>query len=176
MTVLISGGAKNGKSSLAQDLAVRMADGGNLYYIATMIPVDDEDRDRIRRHVEDRRGMGFQTIECGRGILSSLENTDKNGTFLVDSLTALLANEMFHSGSIDRMAGTRCAGEVVQFSNSVKNAVLVSDNIFCDAAEYDEVTELYRRSLATVDRAAAQACGTVIELSVGCQVVFKGGV
>ena len=41
MTFLISGGAKNGKSSLAQNLAVALAEGGTHYYIATMIPVDD---------------------------------------------------------------------------------------------------------------------------------------
>ena len=49
MTFLISGGAKNGKSGMAQDLAVELAAGGTHYYLATMIPVDEEDRERIRR-------------------------------------------------------------------------------------------------------------------------------
>ena len=69
MIVFITGGAKNGKSSYAQELAVRLAAGGKHYYIATMIPVDEEDRERIRRHIADREGMGFETVEqvTGRG-------------------------------------------------------------------------------------------------------------
>ena len=55
MKILISGGAKNGKSTLAQEAAVRLADGGPLYYVATMIPSDAEDRERIRKHIENRR-------------------------------------------------------------------------------------------------------------------------
>ena len=40
MTVFVSGGAKNGKSGFAQNLAVKLARGGKRYYVATMIPVD----------------------------------------------------------------------------------------------------------------------------------------
>ena len=39
MIVFVSGGAKNGKSGFAQDLAVQLANGGKRYYVATMIPV-----------------------------------------------------------------------------------------------------------------------------------------
>ena len=72
MIVFITGGAKNGKSSFAQDLAVKLSRGGKRYYIATMIPCDEEDRERIRRHIADRDGLGFETIECGRNIGSCL--------------------------------------------------------------------------------------------------------
>ena len=73
MIVFITGGAKNGKSSYAQELAVQLAAGGRHYYIATMIPVDEEDRERIRRHVADREGLGFETVECGRDILRAFQ-------------------------------------------------------------------------------------------------------
>ena len=70
MKIFISGGCKNGKSYFAQSLAKQLAEesGGPLYYIATMIPCDEEDRARIRRHREDRAGWGFETIEQGRNI------------------------------------------------------------------------------------------------------------
>ena len=53
MNVFISGGAKNGKSSFAQELAAGLAkkDGLPLYYVATMIAGDDEDRQIGRAHV-----------------------------------------------------------------------------------------------------------------------------
>ncbi len=175
MTIFLSGGAKNGKSSLAQDLAVRLAGDGALYYVATMIPVDEEDRQRIRRHVADRAGMGFETIECGRQIHSVLENADRNGTFLVDSVTALLMNEMFSENGVDSSAGERCASDLTALIRSVNHAVIVSDTIFSDADRYDEITELYRASLAMADRACAAECDTVIEMVAGQPVIYKGG-
>ncbi|MBE6989479.1 MAG: adenosylcobinamide kinase/adenosylcobinamide-phosphate guanylyltransferase [Ruminococcaceae bacterium] len=175
MTILLSGGAKNGKSALAQDLVVRLASGGRRYYVATMIPVDGEDRERIRRHVEDREGLGFESIECGKNILSCLEGAEPEATFLLDSTTALLMNEMFtDNGAVDGTAGERCAAELVRFAAAVKHAVIVSDGIYSDAARYDEVTELYRRGLAYIDRELAQVCDTVVELAAGCQIIHKG--
>lgn len=93
MIVLITGGAKNGKSSLAQNLAVKLAEGGKRYYIATMIPSDQEDRDRIRRHIADRDGWASETVEQGRDIAKVLTKADPNGSFLLDSVTALLLND-----------------------------------------------------------------------------------
>ena len=75
MTIFLSGGAKNGKSTLAQELAVKLSGAGKRYYVATMIPTDEEDLARIRRHVADRDGLGFETIECSKNMLSCLERT-----------------------------------------------------------------------------------------------------
>ena len=60
MIVFITGGAKNGKSSLAQKVTLDLAQGGTHYYIATMIPCDEEDRERIRLHLLDRAGFILQ--------------------------------------------------------------------------------------------------------------------
>ena len=177
MIYFITGGAKNGKSSLAQDLAVAMARGGLHYYIATMIPADQEDYDRIARHIEDRDGLGFQTVECGRDILSLLNRVDKNATFLLDSATALLLNELFPdptSCEMDVKAAEKCAEDLVVFAKSVKNIVIVSDYIYSDAERYDEVTEIYRKCLADIDRNMAAVSDTVLEVSGGNIQVHKG--
>ena len=83
MNYFLSGGAKNGKSSLAQDIVC--AQPGPHYYLATMIPHDDEDLLRIRRHLENRAGMGFETVECGTDILSALPKMDPAGAVLLDA-------------------------------------------------------------------------------------------
>jgi len=178
MIVFISGGAKNGKTTLGQDLAVKLSAGGPHYYVATMIPADDEDRERIRRHIEDRDGMGFETIEVGRGILSCLEKAGSDATFLLDSVTALLLNELFPdplSCEMDLEAAEHCADDVVTFARSVKNAVIISDYIYSDAVRYDEVTETYRRCLAEIDRRTVSVSDTVIEVSAGNLIIHKGG-
>ena len=177
MIVFVSGGAKNGKSGFAQNLAVELARGGKRYYVATMIPVDEEDRERIRKHVADRDGLGFETIECGGNVLSCLEY-DTNGSFLLDSVTALLQNVMFpreKNYEMDAKAAETCAQDVVTFAKGVANAVIVSDYIYSDAQRYDESTECYRKSLAKIDRLLAQLSDTVIEVSAGQLIFHKGG-
>ena len=177
MIVFVSGGAKNGKSGFAQELAVKLARGGKRYYVATMIPVDLEDRERIRRHVADRDGLGFETIECGGDILSCLDY-DTNGSFLLDSVTALLQNVMFpreKNYEMDLQAAEKCGEDVAQFAKRVANAVIVSDYIYSDAQRYDASTECYRRCLANMDRLLARVSDTVIEVSAGQLIFHKGG-
>ena len=177
MTVFLSGGAKNGKSTLAQELAVKLSENGKRYYIATMIPVDDEDFERIRRHIADRDGLGFETIECGKDVMTCLDTADKDGTFLVDSATALLQNALFpveNGYQMDLPGAKRCADSLIAFAQTVKNAVIVSDYIYADAQRYDEGTEMYRKCLAGIDRRLAQVCDTVVEVAAGNSILFKG--
>lgn len=177
MIVFITGGAKNGKSSLAQNLAVQLARGGRHYYIATMIPSDQEDRDRIRRHIEDRDGMGFETIEQGRDVVKVLTKADSSGSFLLDSVTALLLNELFPdptSCEMDESAADRCQKGLEVLCDKAANIVFVSDYIYSDAARYDAVTETYRRGLAQLDRYLASRADTVIEVSAGNLIFHKG--
>ena len=177
MTIFLSGGSKSGKSSLAQEIAIRLAGNGPLYYVAAMIPADDEDLARIARHIEDRAGLGFRTVECGKNILSCLEDTDPNGTFLLDSVTALFMNELFPDPADSRMdpsAAERCIDDLSAFVRSVKHAIIVSDYIYSDAALYGGVTETYRRGLADISRALAALSDTVAEVSAGIPYLHKG--
>ena len=169
MNIFISGGCKNGKSYYAQELAKQLADesGTPIYYVATMIPHDEEDRARIRRHIEDRCGWGFETIEQGRNIKEIFNRAPEHGTFLLDSVTALLANEMFAGEDVHRSAYLRVAEALEYIAGRAANMVFVSDCIYSDAASYDELSEGYRRGLGYIDRALAGVCDRVIEVSYG---------
>ena len=173
MKVYISGGCKNGKSMLAQNLAKKLAGDGKLYYIATMIPHDSEDNTRIKKHIEDRDGWGFETVEQGREILKCLEKADPKGTFLLDSVTALVQNEMFRDGETDFDAGLRVSRELAEFAERAENVIMVSDYIFADAERYDEFTENYRKALALADK-TAKDCDLVVEVLAGNYIVHKG--
>lgn len=177
MNIFISGGCKNGKSSFAQDIAKKLAGDSKLYYIATMIPHDDEDRLRIKNHISNRDGMGFTTLEIGNNLTSCLDSVDKNATFLLDSVTALLQNEMFSANFanyIDPNAVERTKNSLLLFMHSVKNAVFVSDYIYSDAITFEESTEIYRAGLATLDKMLAKNCDTVIEVCAGNIMLHKG--
>lgn len=177
MNVFISGGCKNGKSSFAERIAKRISTGG-LYYVATMIPYDKEDDKRIANHIASRAGMGFTTLEIPRRIEKCLEHGGKNASFLIDSVTALLVNELYpdiHSGSADPLAAKRCREGLIAVARGAENAVFVSDYIFSDCERYDGFTEEYRAGLASIDRALARECDCVIELCAGNAIIHKGG-
>ena len=195
--ILISGGAKNGKSMYAQKIAKAMSVEYDvpLYYVATMEPVDEEDKNRIQRHVHERVGWGFITIEeprklaeiFERGISSAedaissidrgiarLENVDERGVFLVDSLTALLGNNMFlRNGNMNLDCFDDVCDDIYRFSMKASNIVLVSDAIGCDGTKFDKFTEEYRRTLARLEREIASYYDRVNEVSVGQIIEFK---
>jgi len=92
----ITGGARSGKSRLAEELA--LAHGGPLLYVATGCPCDGEMAERIRRH-RQRRGDAWQTIEEPLALVEVLQGHD--GYFsatLVDCVTLWITNLLFHHG------------------------------------------------------------------------------
>ena len=200
MKILISGGAKNGKSMYAQKIAKAMSVEYNvpLYYVATMEPTDKEDENRIKRHVQDRAGWGFTTIEEPRkltkvfneqdkGFVAEADNADNvdikymgkkvvnpKGVFLVDSLTALLGNNMFgKNGSMKLDCFDDVRDDIYTFSTIASNIVMVSDSIGCDGIIFDEITEVYRQSLARLEREIAAYYDRVTEVSVGQIIEWK---
>lgn len=189
MRTLISGGAKNGKSMYAQRIAKNLAEEKNLplYYVATMEPVDNEDRARIARHREERAGWGFVTIEEPLKLSNIFreQNTDASeepngyiihrGVFLIDSLTALLGNNMFRPNGAMRLDIVDEVKEDLElFSNGAEDIVMVSDYINGDGFDFDEITEKYRENLAILERFLAEKFETVVEVSAGQVIRFKG--
>lgn len=174
MNIFLCGGCKNGKSSLAQELAVKLSQGGKRYYVATMIAGDGEDRARIQKHRKDRAGMGFETLEIGRGIAACLGEDADKATYLIDSVTALLANEMFQGKRIDNGAVERCTQGLLEVLAHSGNCVIASDYLFSEAVHFDVLTEQYRRALGAIHRTLANACDTVAELCADTVTIHKG--
>ena len=174
MTYFLSGGSKSGKSMLAQRIARSLP--APHYYLATLRPTDEEDRAIVRRHLKERDGWGFETIEFESGILSALEQASAGGTFLLDSVTALLANEMFRAdGSVDASAGARMTDDLLRFAALAGHVVFVADFVFSDGRDYGALTECYRAALGSAGTALAAACDNVAELSASIPLWYKGG-
>ena len=176
MRIFLTGGCKTGKSTLAQRLAVQMRPVGKpLYYIATMAPMDGEDEARIARHRAERAGLGFETVEAPRGILSILDRCGSGGAFLFDSVTALLANEMFREGgAVVPEAYQGVIRDMDKLLAEIGNIAVVSDYIFSDARLFDGATESYRFGLAEIHKRLAQTCDAVVEVCYGNCAVHKG--
>jgi len=174
MKVFISGGCKNGKSYYAQRLA-KEQQKKDLYYVATMRPGDEEDIERIGRHIHEREGWGFSTVEQYEDIDQILQICDPQGSFLLDSVTALLANEMYKKKEVNIAAGDKICWELQKVMNVIEDIVIVSDYIFSDCMVYDVLTEQYRKALAQIDKTAAAGCDVVLEVVYSNVVIHKGG-
>lgn len=115
-TILITGGARSGKSRQAETLAQKY--GEPLLYLATAHAGDGEMAARIRRHRE-RRGSAWQTIEEPLDLCGVL--TGHDGWFravLVDCVTLWLTNLLLAGaddetilGKVRDLAGTCAALE-----------------------------------------------------------------
>ena len=161
---------------LGQHVAKALGPGLPHYYLATMIPHDREDDACIARHRAERAGWGFETVECGTNILSALDTADPGGVFLLDSVTALLSNEMFRpDGAMDEAAGTRLAHDLTQFARRTGHTVFVCDVIFSDALQYDPWTEHFRQALGEIGAALCRVCENVCEVAAGIPDWYKGG-
>ena len=87
--IYITGGARSGKSTLAENIAL------NNYktrtYLATAIPYDDEMVDRIDKHLT-QRGKNWETIEGYKDISKLLEDKMGSDVVLLDCLTNMVSN------------------------------------------------------------------------------------
>ena len=192
MNILISGGCKNGKSSYAQNLAVKLAEKTpeipenkvanppSLIYFATMIPHDSEDDERIQKHREDRKNLGFSTVECGKSISEAAKKLEPGSVVLFDSLTALVANEMFDGrtdfDSLETEEETilkKLQDELKILMAQVSSVIFVTDTIFNDGKIYDKTTELYRKILAKTEQFVAKNCDRVVEMTSKLKIESK---
>lgn len=90
--IYITGGAKSGKSKLAEKMVEEIEEKIN--YIATLTCFDDEMKEKIRVHRE-RRDERYQTIEAYKKFDTIFKNIDKKETILLDCLTNMVSNLIF---------------------------------------------------------------------------------
>src|ERR1700760_2346122 len=89
--ILITGGARSGKSARAEARTTAFA--GKPVYIATAEALDAEMRERIAGH-RARRGAEWIEHETPLELVLALNATDGGGARLIDCLTLWLSNLM----------------------------------------------------------------------------------
>lgn len=97
MITFISGGARSGKSSFAENQALslyNMSEQKQLFYVATAEHSDSEMAERIQRHRESRES-NWQTLETPIAISSIIEQIKAHDIVLLDCLTVWVNNMIF---------------------------------------------------------------------------------
>jgi adenosylcobinamide kinase / adenosylcobinamide-phosphate guanylyltransferase len=146
--ILITGGARSGKSTRAEARAQDFA--GKPVYIATAEGFDHEMRERIAKHRE-RRGDEWIEHETPLELVAALNATDGGGARLIDCLTIWLANLM-HDGRDWAKGGAELVealkaqhSPVVLVTNEVGSGI-VPDNAL--AREFRDAAGLLNQMIA----------------------------
>ena len=167
MFVLIIGGSGSGKSEYAENLAAAYGRREELplFYIATMQPWGEEGRKRVLRHHKLRAGKGFETIEQYVDLKSF--KLPAKGVVLLECLSNLTANEMFGEGGIRKDSFAEVVQGVQALRDQCRHLVVVTNDIFCDGAAYDETTRQYQRCLGAINAELSREADQVTEVVCG---------
>ncbi|KNF07901.1 bifunctional adenosylcobalamin biosynthesis protein CobU [Gottschalkia purinilytica] len=94
--ILITGGARSGKSTLGENKAKEL--GKNIVYIATSIAFDDGMKDRIKKHKESRPSH-WATIEKYKDFSNIVEDEAflQSDLILLDCMTLMISNLLLES-------------------------------------------------------------------------------
>ncbi|MBA3879339.1 MAG: bifunctional adenosylcobinamide kinase/adenosylcobinamide-phosphate guanylyltransferase [Sphingobium sp.] len=164
-SLLFIGGARSGKSRLAQAEAERGADP--LTYIATAQAFDDEMADRIARHRADR-GQRWLTIEAPIDLAAAIRRTTA-GTLLVDCLTLWLSNLMLGEHDV---ASAR--DELVALVRDPPvPMVLVSNEVGMGIVPETPLGRAFRDEAGRLNQAVAEAATRVKLVVAGLSIDLK---
>ena len=172
MRNLILGGARSGKSRLAEQLA--SASGLPVTYIATSQPLDGEMNERVLLH-RQRRPAEWGLIEEPLALASVLRAEAAPGRcLLVDCLTLWLTNLLMLEDE-QRLAEERDAllACLEQLPGMV---ILVSNETGLGVVPMGELTRRYVDLAGWLHQAVAERCQRVVLTVAGLPLVLKGEV
>jgi adenosylcobinamide kinase / adenosylcobinamide-phosphate guanylyltransferase len=158
--ILITGGARSGKSTRAEQRARNFA--GKPVYIATAEGFDHEMRERIAKH-RARRGDDWIEHETPLDLVPTLNATDGGGARLIDCLTLWLSNLMLADADVaaetERLERALCerAAPVVMVANEVGSGI-VPENALARSFR-DQQGILNQRIAALADRVVLMVAG-----------------
>ena len=179
---LVLGGARSGKSALAERLA--RASGKDVVYLATSHAGDAEMAARIAHH-RARRPAGWQTVEEATALADTLRALcTPERIVLVDCLTLWLTNLMFATrqdfpevGPIDLpplFVEERAAFLDWLDEPSAGDIVFVSNEVGMGIVPYGAVSRAFVDEAGRLNQDVAARCERVLFVAAGLPLALKG--
>lgn len=158
-TILVTGGARSGKSAIAEGLVAGMT--GAPIYIATAEVRDSEMAERVAKH-QARRGSEWTTHHAPTNLVGVLRETDGKGPRLVDCLTFWLTNLML-SDADWQAAGRALAAELAKQASPV---VLVTNEVGAGIVPENALARAFRDAAGQLNQwIAAEADEVILAVS-----------
>jgi len=167
-TSLILGGARSGKSAIAEKIT--LSHSLMPIYLASAQALDEEMANRVARHQNARQGHGWTTIEEPRAVAQIISNAPADQAILFDCATLWLTNHWMDGADLAALtealteAITRASAPITVVSNE-----LGQGNISVDAA-----TRHFNDAHGVMNQALAQVCEHVAFVTAGLSMTLKG--
>lgn len=182
---LITGGARSGKSSFAEELIRQKGD--KILYVATAKPIDEEMKDRIKKHRE-RRPDYWDTLEQYSGLKAVLPERSKHyDGILLDCVTIMSTNILFDQPmmmkediSFEEMleAEKILTAEIDEFISCFADLscdlILVTNEVGLGLVPEYPISRFYRDALGRVNQALGKAADELYFVSCGVPLKMKG--
>lgn len=176
--ILITGGARSGKSTFAESLAQKM--GEHITYIATAQALDEEMRERIAEH-RKRRPINWQTIEETAHVDKIINDTGTQaGAIIVDCMTLLISNLISDfNGKSSKDTFTSKVREKIEhiIEASLKcqaTVIIVSNEVGSGLVPTNSTGRFYRDILGQANQFIARNADLVYLLVAGIPLLIKG--
>ncbi|MBN2527107.1 MAG: bifunctional adenosylcobinamide kinase/adenosylcobinamide-phosphate guanylyltransferase [Deltaproteobacteria bacterium] len=168
--MLITGGARSGKSRFALELT-----NGKQHraFIATATVTDPEMASRILKHREER-GDDFATIEAPLDLASALTSiSSETEIVVVDCLTVWLGNLMHQHGMSDQRYD-----EVTAFLDTIANppcdVVIVSNELGMGIVPENQMARWFRDVAGRLNQEVARCATDLVFMVSGYPLWIKG--
>lgn len=169
--LLVLGGTRSGKSYFAEERTLSIAQNRKLkpIYIATAEAFDDEMRERINRHRQERSPQ-FTTVEASLDLLPLLANYDENHILLIDSLGVWITNHMMQNNDVDKVIST--------LTNAIRTSkaslTLVSDEVGLGIIPENKMTRQFRDHIGKLNQSMANIANKAVFMVAGLPLDLKG--
>ena len=179
--ILLTGGARSGKSHYAQQFAERS--GKKVLFVATAEAGDEEMRQRIRAH-QASRPPGWGTLESpagvGRAIMAQAGGAE---VIIVDCVTMLVSNvftrladrgvEQIDAVLAEKEVTAEIDGLILAFSRLHAVFLVVTNEVGLGLVPANPIDRLYRDLLGKANRMLAAQADEVYLLVSGLPVKVK---
>lgn len=178
---LVLGGARSGKSAAA----VRMAEqcgGGNVLFVATADPGDEEMRLRIDNHRAERPAE-WQTVEARHDVGQAIRRQSGSySSVVVDCVTLLVSNLLVdqanpYAEEVQKRV-EREIGALVEAARAMpchSDTIVVSNEVGTGLAPVTPLGRAFRDRLGQANQWLAAAADRVLLMVAGIPVVLKDG-
>lgn len=163
---LVIGGARSGKSALAERLVI--GSGLRRIYLATAEAWDDEMRARIAAH-RDRRA-DWHTIEAPRDVAGALAQAGPGDAVLLDCATLWLTNVMLSGADVAAEEAALCAA----LAACQAPVVVVTNEVGLSIVPENALARAFRDAQGRLNQRLAAQAGLAVAVWAGLPLLLKG--
>ena len=173
--ILITGGARSGKSAYALDVAEDISN--KRLFIATCPCLDSEMSERVRRHTEERRGRGWETIEEEIELVHLFPNRVQDmDVVLIDCMTLWVNNLLYRLGEEnvdDFTIKKQCSLLIDNISKYPGVVICVTNEVGMGIVPENKLARKYRDLVGTCNQVLGKFADEVILVSCGIPLPIK---